>query len=181
MMKTKSVYFSAFRGGNIIPANFETWMEDMAIQGWKVEKIGQWSSLKMDFIEIAPKKYRFVYDMNSFPNEEYKSIYEQFGWEYVGQMASAVIWRKEYTDQRPESFSDLESVEKRNKRVINAVKINFVLFLTAAISFLGTAALKPASLSLSDIVQFIIMGLFMLLITIYLGSVIYAIRKNMDR
>jgi hypothetical protein len=109
-MKTKSVYFSAFREGNIIPANFETWLEDMALQGWKVEKIGQWSSLKMVFIESTPKKCRFVYDVNSFPTEEYKSIYEQFGWEYVGQMASANIWRQEYTNKRPESFSDMESI-----------------------------------------------------------------------
>jgi hypothetical protein len=176
-MKTKSVYFSAFREGNIIPANFETWLENMALQGWKVEKIGQWSSLRMVFIKSAPKKYRFVYDVNSFPTEEYKSIYEQFGWEYVGQMASANIWRQEYTIKRPESFSDMESMEKRNKKVITAVKINFVFFLVAAIAFLVAASIKPSSMSYSDIVQFFIAGGLMLIIATYLGSVIYQIRK----
>ena len=177
-MKTKSVYFSAFRQGNIIPANFETWLEGMARQGWMVEKIGQWSSLKMDFIASVPKKYRFVYDVNSFPNEEYKSIYEQFGWEYVGQMASANIWRQEYTNKRPELFSDMESMEKRNKSVITAVKINFVLFLVAAIAFLVAASIKPSSMTYSDIVQFFIAGGLMLIIAAYLGSVIYQIRKS---
>jgi len=180
-MKNKAVYFSAFREGNIVPTNFENWMEKKALQGWHVENIGQWSSLKMDFIQSKPRKYRFVYDVNSFPNKKYKNMYRQFGWELVGQMASAIIWRKEYTDKRPESFSDLESLEKRDKRAVNAVIISFFLFSAAALGFLITAALKPVSLSHSDIVQFIIAGSLMLLITIYLGNVIYQIRKNMKR
>jgi hypothetical protein len=180
-MKNKTVYFSAFREGNIIPTNFENWLEKMALEGWQVEKIGQWSSLKMDFIQSKPRKYRFVYDVYSFPSEKYKNMYRQFGWELVGQMASAVIWRKEYSETKPESFTDLESLEKRNKRVVNAVMINFILFSAAALGFLVTAALKPVSLSHADIVQFIIAGSLMLLIAFILGSVMYQIKKKMNR
>lgn len=48
----------------------------------------------------------------------------------VGNMASCFIWRKEYTDICPESFTDKESTIKRNKRVRNAVIAAFVLVLT---------------------------------------------------
>jgi len=83
----------------------------------------------MTFRRSEPHKYRYIYDLQAFPKKEYKTTYEQFGWELVVQMASGFIWRKLYTDKRPESFTSLESLEKRSKQVVSAVAVSFIIFL----------------------------------------------------
>lgn len=100
-----------------VPADFEKFMEKNAAEGWNVDKIHQWSSVSMTFQKTEPKKYRYVIDLNAFPTEEYKETYRQFGWEYMGRMASMYVWRKEYTDERPEAFTDCQSVRKRSMNV----------------------------------------------------------------
>ncbi len=55
----------------------------------------------MNFVKEKPKKYRYVIDMQAFPKKDYKLTYQEFGWEFVGQMASAFVWRKEYAKERP--------------------------------------------------------------------------------
>jgi hypothetical protein len=178
-MKRKTVWFPVFR--NVVPADFESWMEKLALKGWNVEKIGQWSSIKMNFIKTEPKKYRYIFDIKIMPDKDYKNIYEQFGWEYVGKMSSCIVWRKEYTDDRPESFSDKESIEKRNKNVMCAVMVSFIIFL---IYFLVLTTLFPilySKLSIDDILQFVIGIIISLTFTSYLGWVMHKIYKNKDR
>ena len=86
----------------------------------------------MTFHKTEPKRYRYVFDLNAFPRKEYTATYEQFGWEFMGQMASCFIWRKEYPGQRPESFTDQDSLTRRNKRVRNAVLACFLVALLAS-------------------------------------------------
>lgn len=178
-MEKKAVWFSVFR--KVVPADYEEWMEKLALEGWNVEKIGQFSSFRMVFYRTEPRKYRYVFDLNAFPSTDYRNTYEQFGWEFVGQMASCFVWRKEYTDVRPESFSDRESVVKRNQRVKNAVTVAFTLFL------LGIAAL------IAGIVVCVVRGLgervlelsleavFLTAAAGYLWWVIRKIKQNLER
>lgn len=179
MKNKKTVWLSAFT--NVVPADYEKWLEDLASQGWHVDKIGQWSSIYMTFKHGKPKKYRFVYDMQAVPKKDYKTTYEQFGWEFVGQMASAFIWRKEYTQERPESFSDQESLEKRSKRVIAAASVSFILFLLAAIIVTVCFAVNFRNLVPGDILQFILGMVLTYVFTGYMGYVMNKINKNKQR
>lgn len=131
-MEKKTVWFSAFR--RVVPADYEQWLETLALQGWNIDRVGQTSSMKMTFTKTNPMQYRYVFDLNAFPNKDYFNTYEQFGWECIGHMASCYIWRREYTGARPESFSDMESLIKRNKRV------RTVLLICLAMLLLGLAA-----------------------------------------
>lgn len=179
MKDNKIVWLSAFT--NVVPADYENWLEDLALQGWVVDKIGQWSSVYMTFKRAEPKKYRFVYDMQAVPKKDYKATYEQFGWEFVGQMASAFIWRKEYTTQRPESFSDAESIEKRNKRVIAAASVSFFMFLIAAVIVTVCFIVFFKQLDIDDILQCILGMILSYTFTSYMGYVMYKINKNKQR
>jgi len=126
-MKTKKVvWLSAFK--HVIPADYENWLEEMALQGWNIDRIGQWSSIRLVFMRTPPKKYRYVYDIQPNPKKDYRATYEQFGWECVGIMASCFIWRKEYSDERPEAFSDMQSIKDRNKRVVRASSVSLFPF-----------------------------------------------------
>jgi len=179
MKNKKTVWFSAFK--NVVPADYEKWLEDSALQGWQVDKIGQWSSVCMTLKRGEPKQYRFVYDMQAVPKKDYKTTYEQFGWEFVGQMASAFIWRKKYTQERPESFSDKESLKKRNRRVIAAASVSFFIFLLTAIIVTLCFVVNFRHLVPSDILQFILGMVLSYVFTIYMGYVMNKINKNNQR
>lgn len=178
-MEKKTIWFAMFR--NVVPADFEHLLESLALKGWNIDKIGQFSSMKMDFIQSEPKKYRYVFDLHAFPKKDYKEIYEQFGWEFVGQMSNCFVWRKEYNDQRPESFSDLESLMKRNKRVRNAVAACFVLLLAAIAAILIGIGLSIYNDKGEKVVELVLELLFISFIASYLGWVVKKINRNIER
>lgn len=179
MINKKIVWLSAFK--NVVPANYENWLENLALHGWNVDKIGQWSSIYMTFKYGEPKHYRFVYDMQAFPTKEYKETYEQFGWNFVGQMASAFIWRKEYTNEKPESFSDKESVEKRNNRVFWAASVSFIMFLLMALIISVFFVINIKHLMPEDIFQFVLGMAISYGFAGYMGYVLKKIHKNKNR
>lgn len=176
MKKKKVVWMSAFI--NVVPADYENWLEELESQGWHLDRIGQWSSIYMTFERATPRKYRYVYDMQAFPTKEYKAIYEDFGWEHVGQMAGVVIWRKEYSQERPESFTDSESLVKRTKRVAGAASVSFVMFSLIALALAVCFAIFYKQLSAEDIFQFILGFVLTSTFASYMGHVVRKIYKN---
>jgi len=181
MKEKKTVLFSAFRGGNVVPANFENWFERMAAEGWHIDRVGQWNSLWMTFRRGEPRKYRFICDLQASPRKEYRATYEQFGWECLGRMASMYVWRMEYQGQRPEAFTDKDSVVGRNRRTILAVSVSFTLFLIMIIFYAVQLTCFPDSLTESDRAQIIaVMALFSVF-EILLGIVMLYIWRNRQR
>ena len=179
MTDRKIVLFSAFR--YLLPSDYENWLERMAAEGWHINRFRQWSSIVMTFRRGEPKRYRFVYDPQVSPRKEYIATYEQFGWEYLGRMASAHFWRMEYEGERPEAFSDQESIVRRNKRTIAAVSISFSIFLITVL-VVGILLLFFAdSLSEIDRTQVVVAEGFFGVITIALGTVMVFLRKNESR
>ncbi len=177
-MKNRKVFFcSALR--YVVPADYECWFEELAAAGWHPVKVGQWSSIAMRFEKSEPGKYRYVVDMQSAPKKDYKQTYEEFGWEYIGQMASAHVWRKKYTDERPESFSDAPSREARNKRFIAAISVSFIIFFLGALAFAAGALFSD--IASSDRLQFGIAAALFSLFAILLGLAMGKVRKNIDR
>jgi len=179
MSDQKTVLFSVFR--HILPSDYENWLEQMAAEGWQIDHIEQWSSVVMSFRLCEPKKYRFVYDPQVSPRKEYIPTYEEFGWEYLGRMASAHIWRMEYEGERPQAFSDQEGLVERNRRNLTAVSISFFMFLTAILAIglgLGFAA---DSLSAGDRIQLVIAGGFFGVISLALAYVMLQMRKNLRK
>ena len=94
-------------------------------------------------------------------------------------MASAHVWRKTYTDERSESFSDAPSREARNKRFIAAISVSLTIFLLGAIAF--TAGAIFSDLTPSDRLQFGIAAALFFLLAILLGFTMGKVRKNFDR
>lgn len=162
MKEIQRVWLSAFR--YVVPADYERWFEEHEARGWHIDKIGQWSSMLMTFHRAPPRQYRYVVDMQFSKRKDYIAMYEQFGWEYVGQMASSYVWRREYAGERPESFTDKENIERRNKRFALAVLINLILFslitLAIMIGFTVTFAETDGGQKAQFILGFALCGLF---------------------
>lgn len=176
MKNKKAVWFSAFT--NVVPSEYEAWMEGMEAQGWHLNKIGQWSSIRMVFQRSEPHKYRYVYDMQPFPKKDYLETYKQFGWELVGQMASAFIWRKEYTSERPEAFTDTESLEKRGRRTAGAASVSMVLFWIVTIVVAAVLAALYGKMPPEDRMQLIILDIFFGVLAVLMSIVVRTIYKN---
>ena len=176
MTDRKIVLFSAFR--YLLPSDYENWLERMAGEGWHINRFRPWSSIVMTFRRGNPKKYRFVYDPQVSPRKEYIATYEQFGWEYLGRMASAHFWRMEYEGERPEAFSDQESIVKRNRRTIAAVSVSFTIFLITVLAVGILLLFFADALSKTDRMQVALAECFFGVITIALGAVMIFLRKN---
>lgn len=173
MKDKRTVWLPGFR--NVVPAGFERWLEQMASEGWHIDRITQWSSFLMVFKRGTPRKYRYVYDLQAAPRKDYRAIYEEFGWEYLGRMASVYIWRKAYDDVRPEAFSDRESVIERNCRTAVAVSISFCMFFLTAL-VLGIA-LFTKTLTKSEFIQAALGLTLTVASTLYLGGVMLRIMR----
>lgn len=174
-MNTKTYWLSAFK--YVVPADYENWLEQMAEKGWHPVKVGQWNSIAMRFAEGEPKKYRYVADMQPLPKKNYRQIYEEFGWEFVGQMASMMVWRREYENERPESFSDASSRKDRNKRFISAASVAFTMFLICSLASLGAFIFTNTE----DHLDFGVMSAFSFVLTGLIGAVMLKMRKNIDK
>ncbi len=179
MSDRKLVLFSAFR--YLLPSDYENWLERMAAEGWHYNRFRQWSSIVMVFSKAAQKRYRFVYDPQVSPRKDYIPTYEQFGWEYLGRMASAHFWRMEYEGERPEAFSDRESIAKRNRRTIAAVSVSFTIFLVAVLAIAIVLLFFADSLSAPDRTQLVVAEGFFGVIMITLGVIMLFLRKNESR
>jgi len=176
-MKTKKiVFFPAFK--RVVPSDFENWLEDMAAKGWHIERVRQWSSIIMIFIKGEPKKYRFVYAVHAIAGKDYISTYEQFGWKNLGRMASVNIWRMEYKDDRPEAFTDKDSIASRNNRTIAAVSVSFSIFLLAVLAMSIALIFFSDMLSANDRMQLTIGAVFFAVLVILLGTVMLYIYKG---
>lgn len=165
----------------VVPADFETFLEEKAKNGYQINKLGQFNFFYIKFIKEKPKTYRYVMDLNAFPNENYKNTYLDFGWELVGQISSCFIWRKEYDSIRPESFSDQESITKRNKRVRNAIGATLFLLLLAFIIVFATIIYCGIIGRLDKFPDLIFDLLLIGLISFYLSTVVYKVQKNIDK
>ena len=179
MSEKKIVWLAAFRWP--VPADFEDKMERLAQEGWNVRKVGQWSSLRMEFEKTEPRRYRYVYDINTAPKPDYIATYQDFGWEFVGQMASCFLWRKAYEGERPEIFSDIESRRRRNRNVKNAVMVSFVMFTLAFLIALGALVFCLPGMDAEQIGQAVLGLALSGLFAWYLGWVMRKIMQNVDR
>lgn len=132
------------------PADYEAWFENLAEQGYH-PRITPFSFIAMRFKKGEPKKYKYVVDLQAVPKKEYTQTYEGFGWEKAGKMANMFVWRKEYTEDKPQAFSDAENVGKRNARVARAMTFSTVMaFIAAILCWTGFAlTLSEGSLSVT--------------------------------
>ncbi|MDR2606590.1 MAG: DUF2812 domain-containing protein [Oscillospiraceae bacterium] len=178
-MNKKTILLPVFR--YVVPADFEETMERYALDGWTVDKLHRYNSLFITLRKTEPKKYRYVFDLNIHPTTDYHRIYEQFGWEFVGQMSSCFIWRKEYADIRPESFTDSDSLVRRNMRVRNAVAAGMFAAIIGAIAGCVGLRFVIASGIAGDIASVSGLILFSAAFAAYLGWVVHTINKNRYR
>jgi len=176
-VSTKREWFAAFR--YVAPADFEDWLEAQAREGWLLEHVGQWSSILMTFQKGEPATYRYVIDAQVSPRPDYLATYEDAGWQHLGRMASAYVWRRSYDDQRPEAFTDAETVRARSQRFVGAVAVAGSVLAVGGLAMLLASFF--ADLSAGDANQMLAAGILFEAMAVALVFVARRIRRQRDR
>jgi hypothetical protein len=123
-----------------VPADLEQWFEARAAEGWAATRLGQWSSIRMRLHRAEPAAYRYVVDMQAISRPDYVPMYEDFGWEHVGQMTGMHVWRRCYSGLRPEAFTDEASKRARTTRVATAAGFVGLLLVVGGVAEAVAAA-----------------------------------------
>lgn len=90
----------------IVPQELEYYLEEKAVEGYRLEPIGEVGLFFFQFKPCESHKVKYVVDSTKLDVEMYKETLIKKGWEYMGTSANFHVWRQEYTDKRPDDFTD---------------------------------------------------------------------------
>lgn len=113
----------------------EAWLEKEARSDWHLVRADRWLN-RFHFKKGPAKQVRYCVDYQyGEPTEEYWTLFEDAGWEAVAEDWGYYIWRTEYEGtNRPEIFSDVDSLIQRNRRLMGLVLLALVIQIPAWVS-----------------------------------------------
>ncbi len=126
----------------------ETWIKEMAKDGWLIENIGMGYTFK----EVEKKQYNIEMDYRIFTNKEefevYITMYEDFGWKHlVGTKSSgSQYFIHDHSESQTELFSDEDSQKARIMRIRNMLRQTLVVTLVFFIILLSQRNMTIATL-----------------------------------
>ena len=94
----------------------------MAADGQHVVTVG-FAQTVFGFAQGEPRKTRYCVDYQSRPSTEYMTMISDDGWELVDKSAGWLMWRKDYEGERPEIYTDKQSLIDRNRRLLITLSI----------------------------------------------------------
>lgn len=100
------------------PEKMEAWLEEMEANGWRLVQV-KWSATRFYFEKGEPRKVRYCLDYQTEKDASYARLFQDSGWEMTYTNGMWYIWKMPYSAERPEIYSDLDSLIERNKRLMN--------------------------------------------------------------
>ena len=176
-LMVKHEWFVTFR--YLDPVDLERWFEKQAREGWVPEKVGQWSSVRMTLTKKKRSRFRYAADMQVRPRKDYGALWEDAGWEFVGRMASLMLWRRRFSGKRPEAFTDAETVRGRSTRFVWAVVVSALVFAAGGASML--LAWRFADLGTGDSRQILAAGVLFSAAAVVLTAVAIWMARKRER
>ena len=119
------------------PDKLEKWLEYMENEGYILLRIGR-SMLTFYFVKGEARTIKYCVDYQNFVNDVYFEIHKSNGWKMIFTSKLALtkytIWRKEYTDEKPELYLDKSHILKRAK---NQCMLFCIVFISAIMTFIS--------------------------------------------
>jgi hypothetical protein len=108
----------------------EAWLEGMSQKGWHLKSVQLPCVYTFDKGEPYRNVYRLDYMLVKKDKlDEYLQIFQDAGWEYVGEMSNWRYWRKRVVNgETPEIFTDNESKIRKYQRMLGYMGF-FLFFL----------------------------------------------------
>lgn len=127
------------------PEKIEDWLEQMEKEGWHLYN-ATGIGIRFHFVKEESRQVRYCADYQSNIGPQYKQIFQGAGWVLVYSSIGWYIWRMEYEGERPNIYTDIDSMVDRNKRLITILGI-IVVIEGFAISAIGVTHESLSSLS----------------------------------
>lgn len=111
------------------PTNMENMLERMEASGWKLFQV-DFYGLRFKFRRGQAETVRYSVDYQSKTEDDYLSLFDEDGWQMKWTGAGGwYLWRKPYTADRPDIFTDSSSLIERNNRLINLLTPLFYMLI----------------------------------------------------
>lgn len=150
----------------------EAWLQEMARQGWHLKGIGAFGTYKLAAGEPREMAYRLDFFTDSKNKANYLKIFDDAGWEYIGEFGSWQYFRKPIQDgEVPEIFTDNES------KIVKYGRILTILIVLLPIYSIMLTRVNQAERYFGEGVTFIV---FLVFFVFYL-TYIYAMLKLIGR
>ena len=135
----------------VTPGDLEAYLERRAAQGWILDPMRAQNHLCLSFLRTQPQKLCVVADFNPAPTPSYVGEKREAGWTLGVRLGPIFVWQQPYATQRPESFSDPDSLRQRSRRLRTTSLVilgtfTFALLLLAAGCVLSLVLDRPEKL-----------------------------------
>lgn len=143
----------------------EAWLEKMSGSGWHLKSMQL--PCRYTFASGDPGSY--AYRLDYMPSDkakwdEYRQIFEDAGWQYIGEMSNWRYWRKLiHPGETVEIFTDSSSKIKKYRRLLS-----YMLFFLFILIFYGYNLLTSTVLTKADHISPV-------LIIYLIGAILYAV------
>ena len=147
----------------------EAWLSELALEGLHLEDIPFPGRYKFQKGEPANFVYRLDYQsLRSKDKESYLQLFEDAGWEHVGDMGGWVYFRINTNDgEAPEIYSDAESKMGKYQRIIMYLVIILPIMLLLRPD--GSDSISPFIIALE--------ALFAVLLLLYTYAMVQLFRR----
>lgn len=132
------------------PDKVEEWLEYMEMKSYNLVRMS-WSGNTFHFMKGKPRTIKYCTDYQNLVNDSYYEIHKSNGWEMIFTSRPALtitkytLWRKEYTDERPEIYSDKSQILKHARK---QCLLYCVLFIPLIVIYIAIIVLNVSILSL---------------------------------
>lgn len=139
-MKKYKIYFNTLKE--------EKWIQEMAEQGWLIEKLG----FGYTFRQVEKKDYNLKMDYRIFSKQEefeaYVTMHEDFGWRHLAgnKGSGSQYFIHEDKEMQNELFSDEDSKKARIMRIRSMLRQSMAMALVLFIVLLSQRSITLAAL-----------------------------------
>jgi hypothetical protein len=158
----------------------EAWLGEMSQIGWHLKSVRLPCVYTFTNGDPSHKIYRLDYmPVNKAKNQEYLQIFQDAGWEYVGEMSNWRYWSKlVITGETTEIFTDNESKIKKYQRML--AYMVFFLFLMIFLGmnmFINSPGIDPEYGLLINGIYMVGRILYAVIIPVYIVVVVKLLRR----
>jgi len=136
----------------------EAWLQDMARQGLHLKSPGFGSYA---FTQGEPREmvYRLDFLSDTKNRASYLQLFQDAGWEHVGELSGWQYWRKERRgSEADEIFTDNESKIQKYKRLINYLLVTLPIYVPMYIVVINHK---------SGVIETIVLVVMLMLLALY--------------
>ncbi len=120
----------------------ELWLERLEAEGWNLYHV-DFAGIRFKFRRGLKQSIRYCVDYQTETRDDYLPLFQEDGWELIWSGAWGwYLWKKPYHDERPEIFTDTNSLIDRNHRI---TKILIPLFAMIILIFIVLLMMKRES------------------------------------